>query len=620
MRYAALSLLAASAAAALQRTTGWLHCPLRYSASVFAKDWRNATCATFDAPLCYPGTCASTTTNISVFVKRLEAVNGASPKAIWLLQGGPGASSINMEGYMQNLYVALNKSVSVYTMDHRGTGKSTYLDCATTEATTNGSPWGTSISPSELPECLRNVRQIYGNDAAAGFSSHSAASDVAALIQTLTPTAETYVYGVSYGTHWVRRLMALDPPTVHGYILDGVSGLFSRWNLDYLSEVDTYFDYCTKDATCRAKLGHDPAKVLRDLYHTLDTNATARSAACVRALPNYLNAAVPPSWALRHRLKLLLAAGVGFQELIPILIYRLHRCSRSDEAFLAAWNQRLALSNFLTKNDDGANDQDRDSSALLYGAVAYSEMWEQPVPSRAELESRFLNNLFGFNLTTQYHDYCVFTGATTDICNGIDQPPDVTFTYPSKLLTSPTLPSQSSVLIFAGALDTQTPLSIAVNVTRDFHSNDRARLVTYPYAGHSCLLRTSVQSPGQPTCATTVLASYVAHGGNIAQLNTSCLDDLVPTAFTLSAAKALDTFGVRDAYEGNVTTLVVASSMTMTTQEASLDQTSALVIASGCICVGLVSIAVALLLRRRSRATSAVLVRQEPSNVCHFCR
>ncbi|EQC27241.1 hypothetical protein SDRG_14957 [Saprolegnia diclina VS20] len=612
MRYAALSLLvAASAVAALERTTGWLHCPLRYSAAVFGKDWRNTTCATFNAPLCYPGTCASTTTNISVFVKRLEAENGALPKAIWLLQGGPGASSINMEGYMQNVYLALNKSVSVYTMDHRGTGKSTYLDCATTEATTNGSPWGTSISPSELPECLRNVRQVYGDDAAAGFSSHSAASDVAALIQTVTPNAETYVYGVSYGTHWVRRLMALNPPTVKGYILDGVSGLFSRWNLDYLQEVDTYFDYCKDDATCRDKLGTDPAKVLRNLYHTLDTNATARSAACVRALPNYLDAAVPPSWAIRHRLKLLLAAGVGSQELIPILIYRLNRCSASDEEFLAAWNERLASSDLAT---GGANDQDRDSSALLYGAVSYSEMWEQPVPSRTELETRFLNNLFGFNLTNQYHDYCVFTGASADICDGINKP-DVTFTYPAKLLTTPKLPSQSSVLVFAGVLDTQTPLGIAVNVTRDFHSDDRARLITYPYAGHSCLLRTAVKSPGQPTCATTVLASYIRLGGNIAQLNTSCLDDLVPTAFTLSAAKASTTFGVSDAYEGKVTTVVVASATETTA--ASMDQTSALLIASGCICVGLVSLLVALLrTRRASRATSRdVLVCQAPSQL-----
>ncbi|ETO63963.1 hypothetical protein F444_18411, partial [Phytophthora nicotianae P1976] len=50
---------------------------------------------------------------------------------------------------MKTLHSLLEGTVNVYTMDHRGTGRSTLFDCVAAQVTTTGSPKGSKIDPSE---------------------------------------------------------------------------------------------------------------------------------------------------------------------------------------------------------------------------------------------------------------------------------------------------------------------------------------------------------------------------------------------------------------------------------------------------------------------------------------
>eukprot|EP00644_Phytophthora_capsici_P008694 jgi/Phyca11/111627/e_gw1.20.688.1 len=76
---------------------GWYPC----SDSTFAYEGgsgnQDAECAVYSAPLCYPGICKtpqSIDSTVDIFVKRLPAIRKAkSATNVWLLQGGPGASS-----------------------------------------------------------------------------------------------------------------------------------------------------------------------------------------------------------------------------------------------------------------------------------------------------------------------------------------------------------------------------------------------------------------------------------------------------------------------------------------------------------------------------------------------
>ncbi|GMF11239.1 unnamed protein product [Phytophthora lilii] len=100
----------------------------------------------------------------------------------------------------------------------------------------------------------KRIGSKYGD--LASFSITSAATDVQDFILMHSNGASSIVYGLSYGTAWVERLMHLDPPGVVGYVLDGVapaSGAakdtfpyFSTWETDFGKVGDDFLDLCAQ--------------------------------------------------------------------------------------------------------------------------------------------------------------------------------------------------------------------------------------------------------------------------------------------------------------------------------------------------------------------------------------
>ena len=195
------------------------------------------------------------------------------------------------------LYNILGGAVDVYTMDHRGTGRSHRLTCEAAQIETSGSPTKGQITNSVLATCAQDVNIQLGSGAGIyplvqipfvrswdvasvlrSFSTTSAAMDLSKVITSIG-NANTFVYGVSYGTYLVERLMQLENPSIKGYILDGVvsnSGsktnkkmVFNDWdkNVDSVGAshfihrlpphrttvAQTFVDLCTADAFCSAK-------------------------------------------------------------------------------------------------------------------------------------------------------------------------------------------------------------------------------------------------------------------------------------------------------------------------------------------------------------------------------
>ncbi|EEY53681.1 uncharacterized protein PITG_22079 [Phytophthora infestans T30-4] len=93
---------------------------------------------------------------------------------------------------MVTLHSELNGTANVYTMDHRGTGRSTRLDCVASQVTTTGSPWGAGIDPSEVPACAKDLHTKYGD--LASFSVTTAATDLVTFISKFTNGAATIVW------------------------------------------------------------------------------------------------------------------------------------------------------------------------------------------------------------------------------------------------------------------------------------------------------------------------------------------------------------------------------------------------------------------------------------------
>ncbi|KUF82342.1 hypothetical protein AM587_10003153 [Phytophthora nicotianae] len=158
---------------------GWYPCSEYTFSDEGSSTGQVAQCAVYSAPLCYPGICETppgVNSEVDVFVKRLPATaaDPATTTNVWLLQGGP------VEISMATLHSELEGTVNVYTMDHRGTGRSTKPDCVAAQVTTTGSPWDLQIKYGDL----------------ASFSVTTAATDLATFISRFTNGAGTIVYGL----------------------------------------------------------------------------------------------------------------------------------------------------------------------------------------------------------------------------------------------------------------------------------------------------------------------------------------------------------------------------------------------------------------------------------------
>ncbi|OWZ02990.1 hypothetical protein PHMEG_00025353 [Phytophthora megakarya] len=535
---------------------GWYPCADNTFSDGGSSDDQSAECATFRAPLCYPGICETpqfANPTVNIFVKRILATKGDPKTAsnVWFLQGGPGEASTDLEIMMTTLYTELKATVNVYTMDHRGTGRSTVLDCVAAQATTTGSPFGSEVKPSEVPACAQALETEYGD--LASFSITSAATDLTTFISNFTNGASTTVYGVSYGTVLVERVMHLNPPEVTGYVLDGVattSGA-SADKFEYLSNWDAYFgevgehflSLCKIDASCNAyfKKPNTLRKTLQKVLTSIDKHPNSTFAAMMNELvapvPN-----APPSKKIKSMLGEMLQDEQS-RKLIPPLIYRLNRREDRDVEFVKLC---VAIAQKSAQNRDEGTVF---ASNLLYHLIVFSEMWEHPQPSMSVMKSRFNN--YGISYGTYWMPtwYCAFSKEKSPVCdklgygnypaNGIIYERDE---YWNK---SATIPSQASVLIMSSKLDAQTPHKYAEYLLEAL-DGDKKKLITFEYATHGTLMTTSLNSedPSGSTCGVKILASYVKNDGDLNALDKSCVKKM--PAFSL---KILGNYTTYDAYE-----------------------------------------------------------------------
>ncbi|KAJ0399653.1 hypothetical protein P43SY_005259 [Pythium insidiosum] len=153
----------------------------------------------------------------------------------------------------------LGDTVDMYTIDHRGTGRSEFLQCEAAQAMTGGSPNGVNLATEELGNCLQDLNVKYDGKAAA-FSVTSAALDIQTVIETFMPEHKVFLHGASYGTFLSQRVMQLQIPQIVGYIFDGVDIMMtkndpiewsiSHWNQAILPPSRRLLESCFDDEAC----------------------------------------------------------------------------------------------------------------------------------------------------------------------------------------------------------------------------------------------------------------------------------------------------------------------------------------------------------------------------------
>ncbi|KUF81490.1 hypothetical protein AM587_10017271 [Phytophthora nicotianae] len=520
-------------------------------------------CAEFRVPMCYDGVCESDNT-INVFVKRVKATgtpDGQKGKALWVLQGGPGASSTGVEGLMNTMYLELDRQVSVYTFDHRGTGRSARLECQAAQAGALGSPGGSAIRLDELPACMDDIRFQVDNQTAA-FSVTSAAKDLAAIINYELSDQDVFVYGLSYGTYLVERLVHFAPASVKGFSVDGIvseSGdtvekrsTFSNWDHDVGVVGDRFLAACLAEDFCKSKFPgvSDLSAFVHELYDTLDAavaDGKKEINACADALstngkkPSYLLRSTFGEYLMSDRLRIA----------IPAVIYRASRCTDQDADALGYFAEGAAYS----EDDGGFGDSEPETllfdSDMLYYLIVFSEMWESPTPDKATLVNWYENSTMASDNYLSLPYYCLFTGSREHACQELIHLPIARpLVYDRDQYWNKTgeLPDGVTALLMTGGMDLQTRRMYG-ELEYEAMSGEHM-LVNFDDAGHCTTFTTPVNSGGA-TCGVRILASYVKENGVLKNVDTSCMDDLKPMTFSEDVVDAQELFGTNDLYESS---------------------------------------------------------------------
>jgi pimeloyl-ACP methyl ester carboxylesterase len=475
----------------------------------------DAQCMYFDVPVFWENEAGE---QLELFVKKFESI-GPRRGSLWLLAGGPGQSSIDLE-IMAYIFAALDDGLDVYLPDHRGTGRSSLLDCAAIYDEDSDIDTSTSFL-----NCADEMQLKWG-DSLAGFSPTQAAQDLGYSIDQFTEPGEpAYVLGISYGTYWLNRYLQLFPDQAAGAIFDSIKTPekeeYFAQNLYFNQVGEAFLDYCVADEFCREKLGSDPFGKLVDVLNSLKSGHCSEIFDGEVGVDNkitmtyVLGSMIDSFWDRDH---------------IPALIYRLERCNSDDVEVLDYFSNYL----FGTQGSSTAES----FSGALNLHIVISEMLLAPEDYSDDLD--YIFNDAGFMAIYPYDLQAAFASWPV---------------YPEETYFGKWASSDIPILMLNGDLDPRTPISLAVDAGVNFDGANQV-FEEIIRGAHSVLVQSETQdSTGY--CGIELAVEFLkdpqSYAGN------DCLENIKMPDFEGEAEDNLDIWGVEDRYESGGSTTVARS-------------------------------------------------------------
>lgn len=521
----------------------------------------DAQCANAVVPLCAGGICSDPDDQtIALFLKRIVATSSSSTtRNVWVVPDrGDYVLPTQTDTQMQMIFRQLGGEASVYTLDQRGTGRSSQILC---------DPSAT-LDVSSVRRCAQALSVVLGSNLVA-FSLTSAAYDLVSLITLLHAKTEVFVYGLGYGTLVVERLLHFGLADVKGHILDGsatTSGA-KKSSFAYISKADEEFGQvgdaflalCEKDSACSVKFQDKSVTTVlsRLLVNLDDATNTTNDSNCASVFPTQASStsssatttADPASYKLRRALAMLMQ-NTTERAFIPVLIYRLNRCSAKDKPVL-----RQLLAALQTREAQLVAKKE-----VVHDIIAFSEFWESPSAMETKLTARFTAApISSGRIFDQLLRYCLFTGDTSEACTDLGASATSGLTNATRLVyardaywnVAATIPATSSVLLLSGSLDGQTPIKYAQDL-EDALKGTSKELLKFDDATHN-VLASSPLSDGT-SCGLAILESYITNSGNLNKYDTSCIDKMPSLNFALTRASSLAVLNTTDPYDGELVT------------------------------------------------------------------
>ena len=445
-----------------------------------------AECAVTDLPLIGGDPDGPT---IGVFVKRYSRTR--TPRGqLWLLNGGPGGSSVDFEGVL-SLFLDAAPDLEVYLIDHRGTGRSGRLNCGDLGPVPEN-PTLASIQE-HWSSCLDEIDEKWG-PGLQGLSTTEAARDLGTLIgRSRHELEEVYVYGVSYGTYWAQRYLQLYPDQADGIILDsicppGECELISRFDESFDEVGRKLLEQCATLSSCAQRLGQDPRGFLENLYQKLDQGYCSEVGLSRRTF---------------RQLLATMLMYVGLRDYIPATIFRLDRCEPADVS---------AIDSLMAYLDSELNLPDPYGSEVLTFHIGLSELVQDPPPSYEDTVSHVEGLLFSL-------------GVGPEFAALFDRWPRYQRDEYAGAFANTNIP----MLMMSGEFDPQTPPEVSAPAQEHFVAAHQT-YVSVPWSAHTVLTQSPVDDiENVETCGMLLIGQFLADP--TLPLDTSCTNRVVGLDF-----------------------------------------------------------------------------------------
>ncbi len=209
--------------------------------------------------------------DISVAILRLPAISPvANADPLFLIQGGPGGSSIDMAEQVHSYFSDVRKNRDLIFVDQRGTGKSNPLRCEQLTAEDLNLP---EVEQTEKYFALmkRCAEQYHHN--AAFYTTVHAVQDLDA-VRIALGYEKINLWGGSYGTRVALEYARRYPQHARSLVLDGVApvsiALPKYFSRDALAALVAVNNECLAQTDCAAEFGDIVQKadrVLQRLNH-----------------------------------------------------------------------------------------------------------------------------------------------------------------------------------------------------------------------------------------------------------------------------------------------------------------------------------------------------------------
>lgn len=447
---------------------------------------------------------------LAIFVKHLPARAPPARAQLWMLQGGPGGTSIDLEALVGTL-TSLDAGVEVFLLDQRGTGRSTRLGCAAQESPKSLS--SVYVDPAEIKACAETVNAAWSPAQLAHFDTTSAARDVGALIgQTRVPGRLTYVYGVSYGSFLAQRYLQLFPSQADGVVLDSIVPpvtSLTTFDVGFDQTAKQLLEACKDAPACAKALGPDPWARMTAVLDQQDVSPCTVPALGLTSRAGYVTlfGQMLTGWYTR--------------ELIPAIVHRAERCTTADKKVL------LKLGQTLYQVSQSPPEGVKAYSIVLGSNVALSELWTTPAPTLEELE-----------------DVVLHANASTGAGPLIARWQGALPRYPHDAYWGRLATTTTPLLMMHGTIDPRTALSSATQVGEHF-AGPHQTFVVLPRASHAVVIN-SPTIDGGTTCGLELLRGFLMDPRQ--PIDTSCVERIRPLDFQGEPSATMTLLGTTDAW------------------------------------------------------------------------